>query len=48
MTALKKRKLTQINDDIEYINIEGTPIYLENPGKDTIDIKGKKNRNYNI
>lgn len=43
LDCIKKRKYAQINDDIEcFINIDEVPSYLENPGKETIDINCNK------
>ena len=40
---IQKRKETKILDDIScIINVDETPIFFENPTKDTVDIKGKK------
>ena len=43
LNCIKTRIKTQINDDIHcLVNVDETPCYLENPSKDTVDIKGKK------
>ena len=43
LNCIRVRKKSQITDNIECIvNVDETPIYLENPSKETIDIKGKK------
>ena len=44
LNCIRVRKKSQITDNIECIvNVDETPCYLENPSKETIDIKGKKN-----
>ena len=41
--CIYKRMSSHINDNIEcIINIDETPCYLEMPGTETINIKGKK------
>lgn len=43
LNCIRVRKNSQITDNIECIvNVDETPLYLENPSKETIDIKGKK------
>lgn len=43
LNCIRVRKKSQITDNIECIvNVDETPSYLENPSKETIDIKGKK------
>ena len=44
INCIQKRKETEILDDIScIINVDETSIFFENPIKDTVDIKGKKN-----
>ena len=44
LNCIRVRKKSQITDNIECIvNVDETPSYLENPSKETIDIKGEKN-----
>ena len=43
LECINARKKTLINDDIKcLINFEEKPCYLENPTKESMDIKGKK------
>ena len=43
LECIKKKRETKIDDDTDcIINIDETLCYLENPSKETVDIKGKK------
>ena len=43
INCIQKRKENKILDDIScIINVDETPIFFENPTKDTVDIKDKK------